>query len=388
MGNRLDEIEVSPKLNQRVDEVLHRIERKHRRSVMKRWLIGIGSAAVVFIAVFMLGVSNPALAARLPLIGHIFERVEGNVSDKGAYSQNATKLIEEESKTEQGQEQVQEQNPYVQTSNGITFSFSEITATERALYLAVSVENEEAFSDYIMRKNVEWDLDYIWLYLKAEGTIDDMAYVPSTADYMQGQFLDDHTFIGIIRVDVAHLTDQPTDAELQEDSANAGQKVIVPDGYTYHLEISAFGWRADGKREFLEGDWSFDFKVENGGEGVQTVEVNGMNEQGEGIASVVRNPYEIYVNPIIPDGKEAYEYMAIVCDAEGDLLDWQGEYADTFQTWGRNTDTVYVYLCDSTEYLDELSLYYWSEDYAEKKKTKTFAQYLSEHALFGTEVTF
>ena len=235
---------------------------------------------------------------------------------------------------------------------------------------------------------------------------------------MQGQFLDDHTFIGIIRVDLAHLTYQPTDADIreaglgylldsigehapddeefakeydtkmQEAFPNIGQKVILPDAYTFHLEIKAFGWRADKKREFLEGDWSFDFEVENGGEGVQTVEVNGRNEQGEGIASVVKTPYEIYVKPIIPDGIEAYEYIAIVCDAEGDLLDWQGEYADTFQTWGRNTDTVYVYLCDDIEYHDELEGYYWSEDYEEKKKTKTFAQFLSEHALFGTEVTF
>lgn len=52
------------------------------------------------------------------------------------------------------------------------------------------------------------------------------------------------------------------------------------------------------------------------------------------------------------------------------------------------TDKVYVYLCDYVEYMDHLKGYYWSKDYEEKKQTKTFAEYLDEHALFGTEVTF
>lgn len=71
-----------------------------------------------------------------------------------------------------------------------------------------------------------------------------------------------------------------------------------------------------------------------------------------------------------------------------DMLDWQGDIADTFQTYGRNTDTVSVFLCDAAAYMDELKGYYWSADYAEKKKTKTFAQYLEEHALYWAQVTF
>ena len=38
--------------------------------------------------------------------------------------------------------------------------------------------------------------------------------------------------------------------------------------------------------------------------------------------------------------------------------------------------------------MDELKGYYWSDDYEEKAKTKTFKQLLDERAVAGTEVHF
>ena len=54
----------------------------------------------------------------------------------------------------------------------------------------------------------------------------------------------------------------------------------------------------------------------------------------------------------------------------------------------KDVSTVYVYLCDYIEYMDELKGYYWSLDYEEKAKTKTFKQLLDENAILKTEVTF
>lgn len=61
---------------------------------------------------------------------------------------------------------------------------------------------------------------------------------------------------------------------------------------------------------------------------------------------------------------------------------------DVYATYNRDTDTIFVFVCDAVEYLDKLKGYYRSEDYPAKREEKTFAQYLSEHALFGTEVSF
>ena len=49
---------------------------------------------------------------------------------------------------------------------------------------------------------------------------------------------------------------------------------------------------------------------------------------------------------------------------------------------------VYIYLCDYYEYMDELKGYYWSDDYEEKAKTKTFKQLLDERAVASAEVHF
>lgn len=42
----------------------------------------------------------------------------------------------------------------------------------------------------------------------------------------------------------------------------------------------------------------------------------------------------------------------------------------------------------TNEYMDELKGYYWSDDYEEKAKTKTFKQLLDERAVASAEVHF
>ena len=144
----------------------------------------------------------------------------------------------------------------------------------------------------------------------------------------------------------------------------------------------------DPTRKAYEGTWNFELDIELDTSKTQVVEVNETNEEGVGISKVEKTPYEITAQITVPEGKSEADYFLVICDADGDLLDYQGDTTDTYQVYGRNTDTVYVYVCDEMEYLNEIKGYYWSEDYEEKKKTKTFKQYLDEKALYGTEVTF
>lgn len=58
------------------------------------------------------------------------------------------------------------------------------------------------------------------------------------------------------------------------------------------------------------------------------------------------------------------------------------------QTYGYDTSKVNIYLCDEDEYMNELKGYYFSEDYEEKKKTKTYEEYIAEHAVYHKEITF
>lgn len=374
MKNRMDEIPVSPKLNKTVEEALKMVEIRHQKAVRKRWLAGIGSAAAVCLGFMLWGSANPALAARLPLIGHIFEQMETRISDKGEYSSGSVRLIGDvpakngqdgEMEAENGPSQAD--NPYVQSSNGITCTISEANYTKKALYLALSVESEEAFPPVQERMGAVSGGGE-WLRMKSDCKIEGIEDAAIYADYAEGQFLDGHTFAGIVRVDITH------------------QEVEIPDAFVFRMNISEFFLKNSGFD--CDGAWNFSFDVKLDSSKFQTVKVDQTNERGEGILSVEKTPYELTAQPIIPEGKAVTDYIVIICDADGDLLNWQGDIADTFQTYGRNTDMVSVFLCDETAYMDELKGYYWAEDYAEKKKTKTFAQYLEEHALYWTQVTF
>ena len=70
-------------------------------------------------------------------------------------------------------------------------------------------------------------------------------------------------------------------------------------------------------------------------------------------------------------------------DADGNLLSANGSSDSAYTVAVQDSDvsSISVYLCDYDEYMDELKGYYFSADYQEKAKTKTFKQLLDEHAV-------
>ena len=113
----------------------------------------------------------------------------------------------------------------------------------------------------------------------------------------------------------------------------------------------------------------------------------GDNRYNSWTLSITKTPFEITMKMQDPETK----YFAVMLDANGDIMPYGGvanSNADTYAIQDRDVSTVYIYLCDYYEYMDELKGYYWSDDYEEKAKTKTFKQLLDERAVAGTEVHF
>lgn len=465
--NEFDQIPIPENIDDVIDKGVTRavkIKKRQRRKKFITTTTGIAAAVAVF---SLFCVSNPALAAKIPLIGHIFERVESTVSYKGDFSSTAQVLVTEgaedtgavteigettegvetegiEKKGIEKQEQVQEkaagESKYIKTSNGLTVTVSEVYYSTKALYLAMSIKNEEEFpADFIRTKNME---DYILDYdtLKLDGTasfsFSDMDIGPEL--YIEGQFIDNHTFAGIYRVSLDQFSYYPTDEEiaakgldindyvkddmstdeaalkvdeynlkLKEQFPEIGTPLPVPDNFTYSLNLTDIsgelfeteartvtlpegdtGVIYDNLVKRYEGEWNFEFDVSLDTSRTQTVELNDTNAEGLGISKVEKTPYEITAQMIIPSDKLNYDYFLVILDKDGELLDYQGSYADTYQLYGRDTGTVYIYICDYIQYMDEIKGYYWSPDYEEKKKTKTYKQYLDEKSLYHTEVTF
>lgn len=137
----------------------------------------------------------------------------------------------------------------------------------------------------------------------------------------------------------------------------------------------------------LKGDWKFNVDVEKNTSDTVEKDVNVVDENGDGVLSITKTPFEITMKMQDPEAK----YFAVMLDANGDIMPYGGVAngnAGTYAIQDRDISTVYIYLCDYYEYMDELKGYYWSDDYEEKAKTRTFKQLLDERAVAGTEVHF
>ena len=136
---------------------------------------------------------------------------------------------------------------------------------------------------------------------------------------------------------------------------------------------------------WVEGPWEFSFQVNKNSGGTVVKEINDVDENGLGLVSVTKTPFEI----IIDDGNESADYFTVALDADGDILEnGIGGSTNTLAIQDRDVSKIDVYICDYMEYMDELKGYYWSEDYETKKKEKTFAQLLDERALYHKEIVF
>lgn len=137
---------------------------------------------------------------------------------------------------------------------------------------------------------------------------------------------------------------------------------------------------------WVDGDWDFTIPVEKNNAQTETIEIQAVDSDGNGVTSLTKTPFEITMN----ESGDTFDYFPVILDADGKLMSF-GKFTGTANTVAiSNSDisTVYVYLCDYYEYMDELKGYYWSEDYEEKAKTKTFKQLLDERAIASAEVHF
>ena len=135
-----------------------------------------------------------------------------------------------------------------------------------------------------------------------------------------------------------------------------------------------------------DGDWDFTIPVEKNDAQTVIKEIQAVDSEGNGVISLTKTPFEITMN----ESGDTADYFPVILDADGKPMSF-GKFTGTANTVAisdRDISTVYVYLCDYIEYMDELKGYYWSDDYEEKAKTKTFKQLLDERAVASAEVHF
>ena len=281
-------------------------------------------------------------------------------------------------------------------------------ANTQAVYLTVLMESEEAFPATLIDQQGQPVLSLI--------ASENYDFNPQPEEYNnpiyynpEGQFLDDHTYSCILRLDLreASLDLQAyNEAMIQAETAaqdtdtvinyqNLQSFVEIPEQIHLDFQIQqvigdledAQHWDSGYTEEELsamtdeefqavmnqmpeeysqhpnqyenywfDGPWDFSLDLTVDSSRVQTIEINEINENGVGISDVILTPYELTVNDTYADGVPYYDYFLVALDANGNKLPYNDSNGNCnyFTIQDRDISTVDIYILDYVEYMDEL----------------------------------
>ena len=376
-----------------------------------------GGLAAVMALGFIICVSDPVMARNLPLVGSLFEKLQDNVSFFGNFADSASVLEEpeaaanEEAASEDAsspEKAPQENGLYTKTCDGLTITFSEIYANDQAIYLTMSAETPDAFPETMKDQNGKPIVSLLastGFDFKGDGAPEIQYY------NLEGAFLDEHTYSCILRIDLAeaakdfteynkqydHMTQEVLDEmgvsmdDLNDEtdegyallsefvdkvSAKGGalqsyiKTIDIPDSFRLSLHITELrGDRPFDESEvntedpgsfevpqyIFEGNWDFEIPVTVDTSRTVTMDINETNENGIGLKSVTKTPYELTVQELYDEGADS-DCFLVALDAQGNRLPYNDSSGNTnnFAIQDRDISTVYIYILDYVQYMDEL----------------------------------
>lgn len=354
----------------------------------------LGFAAALILVLGFLGFSNPVLAGKIPFLGRIFELVGGKVGYPGDFSENSVTISIPESEKENAdplragfnidndlnntETSASETDVYSQTVDDITITLSEASYTEMALYFSVELYSKEGFpEDFDRVRNMEdYILPYNIVYMHSSQGFDFSGISADLYDIetlnrcveeelpmpylIEGTFADPNTFLGIIRIDLAMLWEKAGAESLPPEftytltinklwaELNESKDISLTDPETGEVTILK-----EPVRKYYEGPWSFTVPVSLDQTDTQIKEIMETNADGIGISKVTKTRYEIKADIILPENLDPFDYIVAITDADGKILNSQGSVLEVYSVYGRNTDTVHVYVVDYYTFMDE-----------------------------------
>ena len=275
--NYFDKIEVPENIDLFIKEGIKKAsyEKKHykKRSVKNILIASISGIIII-------GLINPALAAKIPLVGNIFEMIEKNLIFPSNYSQYSTSVNQ------------------VAKSNGISVTLKEVASDGFKLYVTYLVENEKAFKwTYTEEKYKHLDvaqLDTIEAYNKVSFTDKELPTWDITG--LNGKFIDKNTFVGMHTYDLEGLGEE------------------IPDEFDFQVKITSFMTNKQGVRmTFLNdtkrynGTWAFKVPVKINRELSKKIDFKNDEQEEITLDSIVITPFETLLTVDYKDKKSIDE---------------------------------------------------------------------------------
>lgn len=352
----------------------------NRNTIWRKVFITFGSMAAVLCVTCIFCVMNPVMAREIPILGSIFGRIAdvysfGKIPEEGTVelsAENSTDLVEEDGGSVPTED-------LVSADGGITISITEEYASNQAAYIGIRVENEQAFPEMVAV------IDSGQQFIKARTT---ETYSFSQAPrrnrrYIEGKFVDEHTFLGIIRIDYDDIRRAVEETEAQDGD------VQIPEAFTLELEIAEiastlkdfeipeeFDISDEAYAQMTEeeqaayfdsiprawygieyqswhqaGTWYFTLPIRMTDENARTIEVGQYDKDGIGVESIEISSMEMRVNTVLPEDICLY---TVVFDADGRQIETSNSSNAGFARLidGYDISEVSVYFCDLSAYFD------------------------------------
>ena len=309
------------------------IHRRRKDKMNKFGKIGKCVAAAVaatVIGIGGLGYFNPVLAAKIPLIGKIFEKVEDDATYSGDYTDKITVLTNEDSAGNL------DTSDYTVSDKGITLTASEVYCDGYSIFLTVNIESEDADFTHIPKHYTGMDAadnrTAAGFYIDGTWSVDggSSEWLENTFD---GEVIDSHTFAGMLKIN------------LEEKHTGSGELNLNVNGLGYdddrmidREEISASHW--------TEGSWNIAIPFGLNTTEVKTIEV-GEKKGNITLEDVVVSPYQVIVH-----AGSSYEPCSTICfNQDGEMLHPNMEMTGraVFAVQGKEIKTLYIYIFDNPD---------------------------------------
>lgn len=285
--NGYDDIKIPENIDIKIHNGVQKaiLETSEAKINKKKKLTGAICATIALI--LALGIANPALAAKLPIIGNVFEAIEKNLFFPGNYSQYATSVNE------------------TTTSNGVDITLSEILCDGQYLYVTYIVENKDSFKYTSWGNTGKMDMNQLITeesYNKVN--FSDIELDGSGFAGLEGKFINENTFVGVRKYNLDSLnTEIPSEFIFQT-------KIIYLENYGIN----------NTDRSYKKiGSWAFKVPVTVNKNLRKNIEFSQQKNDLVTINSINLSPFDMILD-INYKLEDNYLYKFFIYDENGDLL--------------------------------------------------------------------
>ena len=372
-----------------------------KKSVFTRGRIAFitSIAAILALVIFSgLCISHPAFAKDVPLVGDIFANIGYKLGFGGSYDSYATPISSDENG-----------NPGELSSsiNNTTVTLQDIYCDGKSMYISVAVESKDAFPvDQI------YEIDGLKRLEVFNSKVNysfatDSTYQSYCFDYIEGEFKDEHTFVGCIKTDlesvlryvpddVAQSSDQLCDSDVE------WKYYELPDTFTVDVtinklvtsidnpeaanlssdDIASLTYPNEYENWWIDGPWNFTFdvNVDRTNSASKTIALTGLDSGFDELTATL-TPFELVLSY---DHDAAMDYVVVAVDANGAYMPGETDM-DTILVQGFDTSSVTIYVCDYDDFMDNFKGQLLDNG---EPSSKDCRDILESHALFSKTIAF